>query len=95
MAKKKIAILGGGPGAISAAFDLTSKAEWREQFDVTIYQIGWRLGGKCASGRGEHDRIEEHGLHLLGGSYENAFRMLRAAYQRSWLELARPFSRPQ
>jgi uncharacterized protein with NAD-binding domain and iron-sulfur cluster len=80
MAKKRIAILGGGPGAISTAFELTNNPEWRDTFEVTIYQLGWRLGGKCASGRGEHERIEEHGLHLLGGSYENAFRMLREAY---------------
>jgi len=80
MAKKRIVILGGGPGSISTAFELTRKREWQDEFEITIYQLGWRLGGKCAAGRGDHMRIEEHGLHLLGGSYENAFRMLRSAY---------------
>jgi len=28
------------------------------------FQQGWRLGGKGASGRGIHDRIEEHGVHV-------------------------------
>lgn len=23
-----------------------------EQYDITVYQLGWRLGGKGASGRG-------------------------------------------
>jgi uncharacterized protein with NAD-binding domain and iron-sulfur cluster len=44
--------------------------------------MGWRLGGKGASGRNQqlHDRIEEHGLHVWGGFYYNAFRMIREAY---------------
>ncbi|MEY4513537.1 MAG: hypothetical protein RLZZ450_5659 [Pseudomonadota bacterium] len=65
---KKIAVLGGGLGAISAAYELTNAADWRTQFEsVTIYQIGWRLGGKAASGRNtkEFNRIEEHGLHVV------------------------------
>jgi uncharacterized protein with NAD-binding domain and iron-sulfur cluster len=43
--------------------------------------MGWRLGGKGASGRGPADRIEEHGLHVWLGFYENAFRLLRECYQ--------------
>jgi uncharacterized protein with NAD-binding domain and iron-sulfur cluster len=74
--KPRIAILGGGAGAITAALQL-SKNDWRQHFDaITIYQQGWRLGGKCASGRGVDLRIEEHGLHLWFGFYENAFRLL-------------------
>lgn len=65
---------------MATAFELSRTPEARVAFDVTVYQMGWRLGGKCAAGRGEHQRIEEHGLHLLGGSYENAFTMLREAY---------------
>src|ERR1051326_2964036 len=42
--------------------------------------MGWRLGGKGASGRGVADRVEEHGLHLWMGYYENAFRMMRECY---------------
>ena len=56
-----------------------------DDYDITVYQLGWRLGGKGASGRNaEHyQRIEEHGLHILLGFYENAFRVLRAAYARA------------
>jgi uncharacterized protein with NAD-binding domain and iron-sulfur cluster len=81
--KKKIAILGGGVGAMSAAFELTNHPGWKERFDITVYQTGWRLGGKGASGREltDHDRIEEHGLHMFLGFYDNAFRVMQAAYR--------------
>jgi uncharacterized protein with NAD-binding domain and iron-sulfur cluster len=80
----KIAIVGGGCAAISAAFELT-RPEHLGRYEVTVYQLGWRLGGKGASGRGSADRIEEHGLHLWMGFYENAFGMVRECYA----ELAR------
>ncbi len=75
----EVAVIGGGCAAISAAFELT-RPEHQGKFHVTIYQLGWRLGGKGASGRGVHDRIEEHGLHVWMGFYENAFRLLRECY---------------
>src|SRR3954469_44604 len=78
--KKNIAILGGGLGALGAAYELTSQPGWKDRYDVTVYQKGWRLGGKGASGRGKNGRIEEHGLHCFWGFYDNAFRMLRACY---------------
>ena len=78
--RKKIAILGGGLGALSAAYELTSQPRWYERYEITVYQKGWRLGGKGASGRAEHGRIEEHGLHCFWGFYDNAFAMLRACY---------------
>jgi uncharacterized protein with NAD-binding domain and iron-sulfur cluster len=65
---------------LSAAWRL-SEPGWRDRFEsITVYQRGWRLGGKAASSRGEHGRIEEHGLHIWLGSYENAFAMLRECY---------------
>jgi len=64
---------------MAAAFELTRPA-LRGRYDVTVYQMGWRLGGKGASGRGVHGRIEEHGLHLWMGYYENAFRLMRDCY---------------
>ena len=76
---EKVAIVGGGCAAIAAAFEL-SRPELQGRFDVTIYQLGWRLGGKGASGRGLSGRIEEHGLHVWLGFYENAFRLLRECY---------------
>ena len=83
--KTKIAILGGGVGAITTAFALTSPHNpKRDQYDITIYQIGWRLGGKGASGRNMNPayryRIEEHGLHIWFGCYDNAFRVMQECY---------------
>jgi len=75
----RVAIVGGGCAGITAAFELT-RPEHRGRFAVTVYQQGWRLGGKGASGRGENGRIEEHGLHVWLGFYENAFRLLRECY---------------
>src|SRR4051812_5322860 len=81
MAKRtKVAILGGGPAALAAAFELTRDSR---PVDVTIYQPGWRLGGKCASGRNlaEHHRIEEHGLHVWFGCYDNARELMARCYE--------------
>ena len=75
----KVAIVGGGCAGITAAFELT-RPEHDGKYAVTVYQLGWRLGGKGASGRGAADRIEEHGLHLWMGFYENAFRLMRECY---------------
>lgn len=75
----RVAVIGGGCASISAAFELSRPAH-KEKYQVTIYQLGWRLGGKGASGRGPANRIEEHGLHLWMGSYENAFRLIRECY---------------
>lgn len=76
----KVAVLGGGMAGLSAAWRLSSPG-WRDRFDsITVYQRGWRLGGKGASSRGVHNRIQEHGLHIWLGSYENAFALLRECY---------------
>ena len=69
---RKVAILGGGISALTTAFELTSQPGWQQSLDITLYQMGWRLGGKCATARGEHKRIEEHGIHGFLGSYYNA-----------------------
>jgi uncharacterized protein with NAD-binding domain and iron-sulfur cluster len=65
---------------LTAAFELT-RPEHQGRYEVTVYQMGWRLGGKGASGRGPAARIEEHGLHLWMGFYENAFRLMRECYE--------------
>ena len=79
---RKVAIIGGGAGAMAAAFELTATPERRAQNQVTVYTPGWRLGGKGASGRNpEHgDRIEEHGLHIFFGFYDNAMELMRRCY---------------
>ncbi len=91
--RRRVAILGGGAGSLAAAFELTATPELRERYDVTVYQLGWRLGGKGASGRREiagAQRIEEHGLHVWFGFYENAFDVMRRVYE----ELDRPVDAP-
>jgi uncharacterized protein with NAD-binding domain and iron-sulfur cluster len=99
---QKIAILGGGAASLAAAFYLTDQPGWRERYEVTVYQQGWRLGGKGASGRNARlgQRIEEHGLHIWFGFYANAFAMIRKVYDgikrspgtplASWDEAFRP-----
>jgi uncharacterized protein with NAD-binding domain and iron-sulfur cluster len=78
--KGKVVIVGGGMAGLSTAWRL-SEPGWRDHFEsITVYQRGWRLGGKGASSRGVNGRIEEHGLHIWLGSYENAFRLLRECY---------------
>ena len=72
----KVAILGGGMGALATAFEISAQPD----YEVTIYTLGWRLGGKCASSRGPNDRIEEHGIHGFLGSYFNACPMLAEVY---------------
>lgn len=80
-APQKVAILGGGMGALSTALQMTSLPEWQKHFDITVYQLGWRLGGKCASSRGSDERIEEHGIHGFMGSYFNALPMMSEVYE--------------
>jgi uncharacterized protein with NAD-binding domain and iron-sulfur cluster len=89
---KKVAILGGGVGGLAAAFALTDQPGWQQLFDITVYQMGWRLGGKGASGRNAAlgNRVEEHGLHIWMGCYENAFGMIQKCYK----ELGRPAGTP-
>jgi uncharacterized protein with NAD-binding domain and iron-sulfur cluster len=92
MKKKRIVILGGGMASLVTAFELTRTPELRRRFDITVLTHGHRLGGKGASGvnAAAHHRIEEHGLHILYGFYENVFRVLRECYD----ELDRPPDAP-
>ena len=75
----RVAVIGGGCASLTTAFEL-SRPEHGGRYDITVYQLGWRLGGKGASGRGASQRIEEHGLHLWMGFYENAFALMRDCY---------------
>lgn len=89
-AKHKIAVLGGGLGSLSAIFELTERENWQDDYEITVYQLGWRLGGKGASGRnmllkpGElkpNYRIQEHGYHVFFGFYKNAFSLMDRCYK--------------
>ncbi len=90
--KEKIAILGGGVSAMTAAMCLTSQPGWQNRYQIDVYQLGWRIGGKGASGRNPAlgERIEEHGLHIWFGFYQNACKLMREAYE----ELGRPAGSP-
>lgn len=93
--RKRVVILGGGVSGMTAALNLTDPRNPRHaDYDVTVYQMGWRLGGKGASGRNMDPslnyRIEEHGLHVWFGCYDNAFRLIQRCYD----ELNRPPDAP-
>ena len=92
MDKQRIAILGSGVGAVTTAWALTSLPDAKDRYDITIYTLGWRMGGKGASGRNADfgQRIEEHGLHIWMGFYDNAFK----AMQECYASLNRPPSCP-
>jgi uncharacterized protein with NAD-binding domain and iron-sulfur cluster len=78
--RPRVVVLGGGMAGLAAAWELSS-GDWRRDLDsITVHQRGWRLGGKGASSRGPHGRIEEHGLHVLLGCYDATFRVLREVY---------------
>jgi len=88
MAIQKLAVLGGGMGSLTTVYQLTSDPEWQSKYDITVYHMGWRLGGKGASGRNgtvinnmTSQRIEEHGLHLWFGFYDNAFNLIQQCYK--------------
>src|SRR6185437_12146985 len=79
----KVAILGGGISALTAAFELTEH-DPDNSYDITVYTQGWRLGGKAAVGRdlSRYDRAYEHGLHIWAGFYDNAFDVVKRLYAR-------------
>ena len=93
-AKTKIAVLGGGVSAMTAVVEMTEDPNWQEKYEITVYQMGWRLGGKGASGRNRDiaNRIEEHGLHLWFGFYDNAFDLMQRCYRSNNRPLTKPLA---
>ncbi|NLR94286.1 NAD(P)-binding protein [Flammeovirga agarivorans] len=77
---KKIAIFGGGIAGLTTAWELTNQKDWEKKYDITIYQQGWRCGGKASTGINEQGRIEEIGIHMFQGWYHNAFRLVKEVY---------------
>jgi len=93
MAKHKVLILGGGMAGLTTAYQLSRTDDLRARYDVTIASLGFRLGGKLASGRefAPPNRSHEHGLHVWFGFYDNAFVMLRELYARWQMPASCPF----
>ncbi len=76
----RLLILGGGMAGLAAAWRL-SEPGWQRRFaSITVVERSSRLGGKGASSRGANGRVEEHGLHIWLGHYDNAFRLIRECY---------------
>jgi uncharacterized protein with NAD-binding domain and iron-sulfur cluster len=81
----RLIILGGGIAALTAAF-YASERDHEQVFPggIHVYERSDRLGGKGASSRTSskamRDRIEEHGLHVWFGFYDNAFALLERCH---------------
>jgi uncharacterized protein with NAD-binding domain and iron-sulfur cluster len=77
----RLIVLGGGIASLSAAFHASAPG-WEKVFPggIHVYEMTEMLGGKGASRRRDSkdvkNRIEEHGLHVWFGSYDNAFSLL-------------------
>ncbi len=79
---------------MTTAMQLTDEPDWQDKYEITLYQLGWRLGGKGASGRNRDiaNRIEEHGLHLWFGFYDNAFDLIQRVYKANDRPLTKPLA---
>jgi uncharacterized protein with NAD-binding domain and iron-sulfur cluster len=80
----RLLILGGGIASLTAAF-YASEEGHEKVFPggIHVYEMSSRLGGKGASGRADgvvKARIEEHGLHVWFGFYDNAFALLQKCH---------------
>jgi hypothetical protein len=49
--KIKVAVLGGGAGAMSAALALSEIDPKGEKYEITLHQLDWRLGRRLGRGR--------------------------------------------
>ncbi|HEX4340145.1 MAG TPA: FAD-dependent oxidoreductase [Polyangiaceae bacterium] len=79
--KTRVVVLGAGPAGLAAAFGLSDTEEQRARYDVTVYQMGWRAGGKCSTGRAAPTlRVEQNGTHYLFGCYDACFDTVRRSF---------------
>lgn len=100
--KIKIAVLGGGMSAMSTIYELLKADNFGDKYEITVYQMGWRIGGKGASGRQHlpddqqqgdgNQRITEHGLHAWFGWYTNAFNQFKDLYNHLNWPPTHPFA---
>lgn len=82
---KRVTILGAGPAGLATAWELSGKKDEQGKplYDITLYDMSWRPGGKCASGRTStpDQRIVQNGTHYVFGVYRNMFQILGEAYE--------------
>ena len=86
--QKKVAILGGGAASCAAALSLTDQPGWKERYDITIYEMGWRLGGKARSGRNKNYGQRSEGI--TGHHFSASWFMIKTLMQSVYKELNRP-----
>ena len=43
-AKRRILVVGGGPSALTCLWKLTNDPDWKDRYDFTVLQQGWRAG---------------------------------------------------
>lgn len=81
----RVAILGGGPAGLAAAWGLTETLPngTAPNVQVTIYEKSWMAGGKCASTRqSPTHRIIQNGTHYMFGVYFNTLKMVKQAHDQ-------------
>ena len=89
---QKVAVLGGGLSSCTAALALTDQPGWKERYDITIYQLGWRLGGKARSGRNKNYGQRSEGI--TGHDFSESWFMIKTLLKSVYKELNRPKGAP-
>lgn len=79
--REKIAILGGGVGAMAAAFALTKEVGWQQRYTISVYQIGWRLAANGRNPSAPPRRRKDHGPYSWAGFDENSSQMMRQCFE--------------
>ena len=79
---KKVATLGGGAASCAAALALTGQPGWKDHYEITIYQVGWRFGGKARSGRNKNYGQRSEGItgYDFPASYFETKRLMHSVY---------------
>ncbi len=78
--RRRVVILGAGPSGLTTAWHLSEPA-LQGAVEVTVYQMGWRAGGLCASGRvGDVQWLNQNGTHYMFGCYHQSRALMEAAF---------------
>ena len=71
----------------AAALALTDQPGWKERYDITIYELGWRLGGKARSGRNKNYGQRSEGI--TGHDFSESWFMIKTLMKSVYEELNR------